>query len=292
MKNNIIIIIIILLSHISCSQDSSNKTAKEPKLLFKSGFENNVFIDTSIDPDNLDFSYIKGIDNETDFSWPINVLGSSDSGLHYIGDDNHQAVFSELQNVIGHDGNPTTALFQKENYEYADDTQCPYEILNITEGKKDLYVKFWMKLDSESLHQSNKWRAIFEYKTKDYDLGNEIGTGYRLIAFIYTDVDGNPYWHIQGDENPLTEIWAIDNYTIPIPENEWFLTEFYWKWSDHSNGRTLWKINNQIVADHTGATTKNSKPIDFIILNTVYGDANPKFQWIDDIEIWDEMPEE
>ena len=83
----------------------------------------------------------------------------------------------------------------------------------------------------------------------------------------------------------------MDNHTISIPENEWFLTEFYWKWSDNSNGRTLWKINNQIVADYTGATTRNSKPIDFIILNTVYGDANPKHQWIDDIEIWDAIPE-
>ncbi|HIP83273.1 MAG TPA: hypothetical protein EYH19_06830 [Desulfocapsa sulfexigens] len=292
MKKSIIILVIgIIFMSISCKNESPTEIPTEPKLLFKSGFESDVYIDNTSYPDNEDYRYIKGIDKETYFSWPIDILGSSNSGLHYIGDDNHQAVFSELQNVIGHDGNPTTALFQKENYQYADDTQCPYEILDVSDGKTDLYIKFWMKLDSESLHQPDKWRVIFEYKTKDYDLGNEIGTGYRLIAFIYTDINGNPYWHIQGDENPLTEIWGIDNYTIPVPENEWFLTEFYWKWSDNSDGRTLWKINNQVVADYTGATTRNSKPIDFIILNTVYGDANPKHQWIDDIEIWDGIPE-
>ena len=268
----------------SCAENDSQNA--QARLLFKSGFENNVEIIPNPNPDSIDFDVITGTDLETNFTWPIDILGAQGSGLHYIDDDNRQATFSEIQSVIGHNGSMTKALYSQENY-IVDATQCPYEILNITEGKSDLYVKYWMKVDSESLHQLNKWRAIFEYKTKDY----ANGTGYRLIAFIYTDNQGNPYWHFQGDASPNNPVWEYDNYEIPVPENQWFETEFYWKWSDDENGRSLWKINGQVVADHHGSTTRNNKPIDFIILTQIYGDANPKHQWIDDLEIWSGLPE-
>ncbi len=271
--------------NLSCQKNTTTDTYNEPQLLFKSGFEEGVSIDTTAYPSNEDYRYITGTDIKTGFTWPISILGASNSALHYISDDNHQAVSAELQKTIGPTGDSTIVLHQRENYISQGDTQCPYEILNITEGKKDLYVRFWMKLDSSGMHLPDKWRALFEYKTKDY----AAGTGYRFIAFVYTDVNGNPYWHIQGDKNPENPIWQMDNFDIKVPENKWFLTEFYWKWSDHKDGRTLWKINKQIIADHTGATTRNGKPIDFIMLTQIYGDGNPKEQWIDDIEIWDSL---
>ncbi len=291
MKNNLLITIIafILLSN-SCQKISPDKILTEPKLLFKSGFENGVYIDNTAYIDREDYRYIKGTDNETGFSWPINILGTNNSGLHYISDDNHQAIFTKLQRVIGHNGDSTTVLFQRENYEFQNDTQCPYEILEITEGTKDLYIKYWIKMDSASLVQPGMWRTFFEYKTKDYDLGNGTGTGFRLIAFIYTDLNGHPYWHWQGDRTPEHPIWEIDNKNIPVPINKWFETEFYWHWSEGNDGRALWKVNGEIIGDHYGPTTRNSKPIDFIILTQIYGDANPKYQWIDDIEIWNEIP--
>ncbi len=219
MKNSIIILLIgILLTGLSCKKQLPNEIPAEPELLFKSGFEGGVYIDTTVYPDNEDYRYIRGIDTETGFSWPVEILGSTNSGLHYISDDNHKAVFAELQRVIGHNGDTTTALFQKENYQFLDDTQCPYEILNIKEGTKDLYIKFWIKMDSASLVKPNMWRAIFEYKTKDYAKNK----GFRLIAFIYTDDDGVPYWHWQGDRDPEHPVWEIDNKTIPVPLNKWF----------------------------------------------------------------------
>jgi len=286
MKKSIIIVIIgILLTSISCQKESPDEIPTEPKLLFKSGFESDVYIDNTAYLDNEDYKYIKGTDNETSFSWPINILGASESALHYIDDDNHQAVQSEIQTVIGHKGVSTKALYNIEYYD-AGVTQCPYEILNITEGTKDLYIKYWIKMDSASLFQPNMWRTFFEYKTKDY----EDNKGFRLIAFIYTDYDGVPYWYWQGDKNPQNPIWEIENKSVPVPINEWFLTEFYWHWSEGDDGRALWKINGQTIGDHYGPTTRNSKPIDFIILTQIYGNANPKYQWIDDIEIWDGIP--
>ncbi len=85
-------------------------------------------------------------------------------------------------------------------------------------------------------------------------------------------------------------MWEIDNKNVPVPNEEWFLTEFYWHWSEGDDGRALWKVNGQIIGDHHGPTTRNAKPIDFIMLTQIYGDANPKYQWVDDIEIWDGLP--
>ena len=278
---NLFFIILLL----SCNEnDSQNNKAK---LLFKSGFENSVEIIPNPDVDNNDFDVITGKDNTTGFTWPISILGASDQGgLHYIDDDNRQAVFSELQTIIGHNGTLTKTLYSQENYD-TDVTQCPYEIVDLTEGTSNLYVKYWMKVDAESLHQPYQWRVIYEYKTKEYAAGN----GYRLIAFIYSDGNGNPYWHFEGDKDPQHPIWEYDNFDIPVPENQWFETEFYWKWSNTNNGRSLWKINGDVVANHHGATTINNKPIDLIMLTQIYGNSNPKHQWIDDIEIWSDLPE-
>ncbi len=287
-KYNLGILFSFLIVFNSCTEDYSNEVPEKPKLLFSSGFEGGVYIDQTIDEYAEDYRFIRGTDSETGYSWPIDILGSSSySGLHYIADNNHQAINAEIQTVIGHNGDSTRALFQLENYEYRDDTQCPYEILDIKDGRKDLYVKYWMKIDSSSLKQIDKWRALFEYKTKDYANGN----GFRLISYIYTDEEGNPFWHWQGDADPEHPIWEIDNKKIPVRANEWFMAEYYWHWSESNEGRALWRINGEVVGDHYGPTTKNSKPIDFIMLTQIYGDGNPKYQWIDDIEIWDKLPE-
>ncbi len=288
MKNLIIIAIIgMALLNISCKKESPTETPVKPTLLFKSGFEKGVYLEEPNDDTPIGrYQLIKGTDSETGFSWPINVLGANAGGLHFIDDNNFQALENKIQTVIGHTGDSTRALYNIERYDLGI-TQCPYEILNIQEGTKDLYVKYWLKLDSASLFQPDMWRALFEYKTKGY----AENTGFRLIAYIYTDNDGIPYWHWQGDKDPQHSIWEIDNRAVPVPINKWFMTEFYWHWSEGDDGRALWKINGQVIGDHRGPTTRNSKPIDFIILTQIYGDANPKYQWIDDIEIWDGIPE-
>ncbi len=271
----------------ACSDSVESAPAR---LLFSSGFEGNVRFGPRIEDESY-YEPIIGTDSETGFTWPITVLGASESALHIIDHDNYRALKNQIQTVTGHDGGQTRALYNAQSYAF-ENTQSPYEILNITEGRSDLYVRYWMKMDAGSLHAIDSWRAIFEYKTRGYtDEDVPAGQGgFRLIAFVYTDEQGNPYWHWQGDADPQNPIWEIDNTDIPVPENEWFLTEFYWHWSDGSDGRALWRINGQVVGDHRGPTTRNHKPIDFIILTQIYGDANPKFQWIDDIEIWDGLP--
>ena len=288
MKNTTIIsILLVSIAFISCKKkESPNAIPETATLLFSSGFAGDVYIDETVVEDNLDYKYIRGTDSETGYSWPITVLGATESGLHYVDDDDFKAVESEIQTVIGHNGTPTKALFVKENYN-TESTQLPYEILNIKEGKKDLYIKFWIKLDSASLFAPNMWRTFFEWKSMDYGKGG----GFRLISYIYTDADGVPYWHWQGDRKPNKPKWEIDNKTIPVPINEWFKTEFYWHWSEGDDGRALWRINDQVVGDHYGPTAHRGKPVDFIMLGQIYGSQNPKHQWIDDIEIWNSLPD-
>ena len=160
------------------------------------------------------------------------------------------------------------------------------QINNIRENPDEMYITYWMKIDNTSLSGAHKWRALWEYKTKNYGSGG----GFRMIAFIYTDNNGKAYWNFQGDRNPSNAVWEKPNFDIPVPRDEWFKVEYYFKWSEGSDGRAFMKVNGQLVGEHHGATTANSKDLDFIILTQVYGDSPSMHQWVDDIEIWDGLP--
>ena len=290
---------LLWLGGCSGSSNSGDTPATNAHLLFKSGFETGVYIDPMLVEDNEDYDFIRGEDAQSGYSWPIEILGASESALHRIADDGHTALRSQIQEVTGYNGSMTRALYNEETHRESEDTQLPYEILNITQGRSDLYVRYRMKIDDNMIGVPNKWRALFEYKTKDYKDPGEGGSGFRLIAFIYTDDEGRASWHMQGDKDSANPIWECDtlaptkvcnNENVPVITNEWFLTEYYWHWSDGEDGLVVWKINGKIIAEHHGPTTRNGNPIDFIILTQLYGDMSPKHQWIDDIEIWDGLP--
>ncbi len=302
MKIRLIVLVGFLLMLTACKTETEtqNNIPDEPKLLFKSGFGEGVYIDPELVEDSEDYDFIRGKDSQTGYSWPIDILGASESALHRVADDDHTALWSEIQKVTGHDGSTTRALYNEETHRENGDTQLTYEILNITQGRSDLYVRYWMKIDDHMLGVPHKWRALFEYKTKDYKDPGEGGTGFRLIAFVYTDREGRASWHMQGDRDSSHPIWECDtlepdeichNEYVPVITNEWFLTEYYWHWSNGEDGRVWWKINGKVVADHKGPTTRNDNPIDFILFTQLYGDMTPKHQWIDDIEIWDGIPD-
>ena len=288
---------------VSCVRNSNSDT-KTAKLLFSSGFEDGVYIDPIVIEDNEGYAYIRGTDKETGFSWPIDILDSNGSALHHIEDDNLNAVEAEIRTLTSSDGKENRVLYNRQNYAVNGEnsaTQYPYEILDIKEGKTDLYIKYRMKIDGGMKGEIDKWRALFEYKTKNYKDPGEGSTGFRLISYVYTDAQGRPSWHFQGDKDSDSPIWECDSLTptpechnsnVPVIFNEWFLTEYYWHWSNGDDGRAVWKINGQVVGEHHGPTTRGDNAIDFIILTQIYGNSNPKEQWIDDIEIWDGVPTE
>jgi len=300
MKNIINILPLLLLLLHGCGNGSNdtkvNHQTTMPKPLFSSGFEDGTYIDSEVSESYKDYTYIKGKDKETGFSWPINIFGSNQSALHHIDDDGLQAVSANLVSVIGHKNKTTKVLHLKQNYAAGLSTQYPYGIYDIKEGPKDVYVSYWMKIDGNMIGKPNTWRSLFEYKTKNYDNN---GGGFGLEAYVYTDLNGKPSWHLQGGKNSEHPLWSCDTLTptaecknkeIPVITNQWFHTEYYWHWSEGDDGFIQWKINGEVVGEHHGATTLNSDALNFILLTQISGNSNPKEQWIDDIEIWSGLP--
>jgi len=265
------------------------------KLLFASGFEEGVSLQP-LEVGNPDTAYqfLVGKDSTTGFAWPLEVLGGK-GRLHLIAKgaqgDFAKYLENRLETVIGPHGKPTRALHQI-NYLPAGAVQCPYSLLNVQQKKSDLYIKYWIKLSEDYLQHAGRrrtWRALFEWKSDGYGNAAE-STGFRLIAFIYTDETGRPFWRFQGDADPLHPLWAVENREVPVPFGKWFLTEFFWHFSEGEDGLCWWKVNHRLVASHRGPTTRNSKGINFIMLFQLYGDVYPKSQWIDDLEIWSAPP--
>lgn len=279
MKKKIFISLILLIGLTSCKKSEIDDNPKT--LLFSSGFEQGTYIKEV----EYDYQIISGTDLDTSFSWPIEILGSNFAGIHNLDNDGN-AIYNSVENVIGPNNNETAALYQEVAYRL-NATQSPYQINNITQNPTKLYMTYWMKIDNTSLLGPNEWRAIWEYKTDNYASNID---GFRMIAFINTDNDSNLFWEFQGDQSPSTPIWKVTNQEIPVVRNEWFKVEYYIEWSNNSDGYASMKVNNQLVGEHYGATTNNNDDLDFIMLTQIYGNSHPMHQWIDDIEIWDGLP--
>jgi hypothetical protein len=281
MKKHLLTTITLLLLIVSCNKSDSLDVIIDitPKLLFKSGFEDGIFISDIED----NYQVIRGTDAETNFSWPIDILGSNFGGIHRIQDDNGPAIDNYLETVSGPSGTETNALFQRVNYDIGV-TQSPYQINNLQNNPTELFMTYWMKTDDTSLQGPDKWRALWEYKTDNYNENNQ--NGFRMIAFMATDQNGELHWLFQGDKNPTEAIWQVKNSTVPVIRNEWFKVSYHIKWSNGNDGYAAMMVNDQLIAEHTGPTTVNSDDMNFIILTLVYGNKHPMHQWIDDIEIW------
>lgn len=263
----------------SNSNDTDNASAN---LLFSSGFEG---VRLSAPKDG--YQYLSGTDQVTGHSWPMRILGSDFSGIHRVNDGGGNAIANRIEETGGPKGGRTSALFQQVKYD-VQVTQTPYQINNIKENPKELYMSYWMKTDDTAVKGIDKWRAIWEYKTDNYASNKD---GFRMIAFMATDYEGKPYWLFQGDTSPQTPVWQAKNTSVPLILNEWFKVEYYIKWSNGADGYASMKVNGQLIGEHHGPTTANSDDMNFIMLTQVYGNSHPMHQWVDDIEIWDGLPQ-
>lgn len=264
----------------SNSDDTDTASAN---LLFSSGFEG---VQLSAPRDG--YQYLSGTDEVTGHSWPMRILGSDFSGIHRVNDGGGNAITNRIERTDGPKSGRTSALFQQVKYD-VQVTQTPYQINNIKENPKELYMSYWMKTDDTAVKGVDKWRAIWEYKTDNYASNKD---GFRMIAFMATDYEGKPYWLFQGDTSPQTPVWQAKNTAVPLILNEWFKVEYYIKWSDGADGYASMKVNGQLIGEHYGPTTANSDDMNFIMLTQVYGNSHPMHQWVDDIEIWDGLPQQ
>jgi hypothetical protein len=289
-----IIVLSALSAHSQTTDPDTNK--KKPTLLFKSGFEKGVYLGVPYnDGGGCWFQDVKGADNK-EFSWPITLWGSRGTFqvLVHSKHDPQKYIRNKIVTLKGHNGTPTRAMLSRVIKADKSWTQDPYIIMDAKEDG-DLYVKYWMKFPADLSKvlgdgsNDDGWCTFFEWKTAG---------DYRIAAYVYTDKDvdkGKPYWFVHGDNvakdnyGKYKEFWSEENHSIPVPEDEWFQVEFFWHRSVGSDGRFWWAINGKTIIDHHGPN-KISKPIDRIMLFTVYSGKYPFFQYVDDIEIWDGIP--
>jgi hypothetical protein len=273
------------------------------RLLFKTGFEGTTTLGSvSGNAPDDSFQLFSGTDTTTGFSWPINV-GNPDPGLTgihaipYSGSSGPLANYfsNAIQSVQGHNGSQTNALMMKLDG-FPQNSCCAQDSFGSTglaDNLTSLYIRLWVNLPPDLLTQvqtykDNFYRTMFAFKTY---------TDYRIESYIYGDANGVPYWYAHGDNladgstAPYQEYWAVSNHTVPVPFNQWFAFEIYFKRSTGNDGRFFWAVNGQTIGDRLGPNYGiNNERILEIMYQDVYQNWFPAYQWIDDLEIWDSPP--
>jgi hypothetical protein len=174
-----------------------------------------------------------------------------------------------------------------------------------------MYISYWIKLQPDLVEkmtnlpagpgvaEGGTWRSVFGAKTGTQTTwGGPADNGdYRIAAYIVTYGNTRPYWRVSGDNvaggnAPLVNNWDVYNKDIPVPVGQWFKFELYWHRSAGSDGRVWAAVNGQTIADHRGPNMgAQNLPINRIMAPILYSSMRmPMYQWVDDIEVWDGIP--
>jgi hypothetical protein len=261
---------------------------------FRSGFETaTVLSGAQRSPSDTWVESLTGLDESAGFTWPDDLPGGlSGSKFYYIvdgGEDIASIVETRIDDVIGHTGASTQALYQAV---LADHQSMPSRARNMyslqnnsRDDLKEGTVRYRLMLQSnlKDIMPGGAWRQIIEWR--------EENNRYRKAVLILPDENtGVLYWRVHGDFGPgWDRDWTIDNRTISVPVGEWMLLEVYWKEDPGSAGRMVVRINGQIIADFSGRT-RNNGPLESLHVFKVYTGAEslalgPAYQWVDDVEL-------
>jgi len=287
------------------------------KLLFKSGFEQGTSL--QVPAGNMQGGansveqLLNGTDNSTGYDWSAlwGLYGSDLAldGIHLIpGDGQNGNPFSSvflnaLDPTEKRTGSQSLLMnvsgFSNPNCNPA----CGQDTFNVTGtlSVNSFYERVWVKLPPEFLTQaqsySSWWRSFFAFKSS---------SNHRWEAYIYRNSGingGQPYWHTHSDD--LTDshaysqtYWTQENTTVPVPINQWFQMEIYFKLSSGSDGRYFWAITDPNGVSHTLAdqqgpnftASTSGEYIHGLYLMNMYGSNWPMKQWLDDLEVWDSPP--
>lgn len=225
-------------------------------LLFKSGFESA----TAIGSLSGGYRRLTGIDASSGFDWgtDIKLWGSDNAselpGIHEIQDGGTADITNEIVSMTGHLGGTTNVLHQLLENGTGGVIQSPFQINEIDIDPAQFYVSMWMKIADMTALPNDTWHLLFQYKSDQWYDQNAL-PGFRISGGVYKNYAGNYYWTFQGDDNPSSPTWLDEPSfgTIPYTFGEWFHLEYYYKFSDDTDGRAWMKINDQIVGDRDGA---------------------------------------
>ena len=266
-------------------------------LLFKSSF-NDIIVDKTVSWNH----HLRGTDAETGFTFPDDLPGNP--GEHFfnyvIGDTENYFEYAnaEVVSTIGYDGNLTNALYIeyiKDDTTFISNSRVQYAMYGNINSSSPVqkmnqgYVKYRIKkfFDHDDT-ESGDWSLPFELKDMNDD-------GFRVGLYFYGTTTTTPYWVAKGqymlDGGLGDDVWQVDNYDIPVPENEWFDLEVFWYGHHDSNlGKFKVAVNNQVVFDITDQTKDPNLPnkMFYFMPFKVYGTVG--YSWITDFEYWDTPP--
>jgi hypothetical protein len=266
-------------------------------MIFKSSF-NNIIVDKTVSWNH----HLQGTDSETGYTFPDDLPGdTSEHFFNYvIGDTENYFEYAnaEIVTTLGYDENLTNALYIeyiRDDSTFISQSRVQYAMYGSADSNDPVqrlnqgYVKYRMKkfFDHNDI-ESGDWSLPFELKDVDDD-------GFRVGLYIYGTTTATPYWVAKGqymiDGELGANVWQVDNYDIPVPENEWFNLEVFWYGNQDSNlGKFKVAINNQVVFDITNQTKDPNHPnkMFYFMPFKVYGTVG--HSWITDFEYWDNPP--
>ena len=240
--------------------------------------------------------------------WPFHLWGG-DARLQFnsksIDPDVRKFVDASLVSVPGHvnmnpdgsGGDTTTAIyFQLKQMEAL---HHPPQILynlrpDVTQPQHDLYMRFWAKIPTNS--SLDYWHSLWQTKTEHARIIFNIETGNNGCT-----ATGVPRWAIAGDDGANTAVYWEACNASPVPIGKWFKVEMYMQRRPTGQNSRFWVAidNNEIfdVNSADGTATEglfnpgSTEAINRIMLPQLYGgDVYPKYQYADDMEVWDGFP--
>ena len=287
--------------------DQMSVPAKSPEsknVVFRSGFESGVTIESPVARWNEWRQFLSGADNGYNWSNDLPDRRAHSRFRYLVPSDQNLSdyVETQIQKVIGPAGVPTNALYMevkaydKKKFGRGWLTRNQYNLYwdgNI----KQAYVRYFLFLqpDLETLMPQGEatWRNLMEWR--ESGIG---GSDYRWSLLIIRNPRVHPrlFWRVEAQELvPQRKFaWGIKNTSVPVPIGEWFLLEVFWKQSQGDDGRVWVAVNGTTVADYRGPTQKDSDLSTFNIFKVYTGtnslDKGPAYQWIDDVEIHTDIP--
>lgn len=262
-------------------------------LLFKSSWESPVEFTSS------QKIYFKGADQGFDWA-ELTSIGFASPGhmFHYVGGQLGVDVDSQLSTVRAHSG--SRSLYQaKLTREGSWRSQLIIYTDDNVFGNK-IFVRRWLYYPTDFDLPEKGWMAgVFSHRELTSDPQFTVGMGIWRNSKFSNDL----FWAVEGliyqtsgapDHKAFFEV----NTDVPIPKGRWFKLEEYIERHPTDGVVKVW-VDGQLIFDLSGVMTKTpwGEPLVGNMVGKVmvgsedYGYTYPYYHWIDDLEIWDGIPQ-
>ncbi|HEY9687331.1 MAG TPA: hypothetical protein V6C52_10180 [Coleofasciculaceae cyanobacterium] len=218
--------------------------------------------------------------------------GSLKATIQELG--NPGEINNEIVTMTGADGQPTKALHLKVTGKSDEHNQSPL-LLEPPGDVPNMYIKERIFIPTEVLQnmKAGDWMTTFpEYKTGGQ--GANYGGDYRNVHSIVNNGQGLSITdkhdtNANGNVSPQT-FASEENKNVPITGGQWMDVEYY-NHRGSTDGRSVMKLNGQMVFDRTGNNIgQNNDPINRIMLASPYSNK-PADLYVDDVVVTDTPPD-